>query len=142
MLPNLSPLSLYSLNSELYASMMISGNQLDFRAKTEIAYYGKSLGSDMGLYAPLEFVVVASSGWSSTQTVTIPAYTDEAPNQNEPTPNPTYTPDQLPQTEITIAGFSLLEFSLVIILCTTLPVLIIALIYTRKTARHKQTAQT
>jgi len=88
------------------------------------------------------------SGWSGTKTVSIPEYKYEASNQSEPTPNPTYTSDQPsqteqpPQTEMIVAGFSLLEFSLVIILCTTLPVLVIALIYTRKTSRHKQETQT
>ncbi|MCL2477678.1 hypothetical protein, partial [Candidatus Bathycorpusculum sp.] len=78
-----------------------------------------------------------TSGWSNTKTVTITRDSNEAPNQNEPTPNPTYTPDQPLQTELTIGRFSLLEFSLVIILCTTLPVLVIALIYTRRTSRHE-----
>ncbi|MDR2720613.1 MAG: hypothetical protein LBC03_07420, partial [Nitrososphaerota archaeon] len=88
------------------------------------------------------------SGWSGTRTLTIPAHNNEAPNQTEPTPSPTSTSDQPsqtdqpPQPEMTIAGFSLLEISLLIILCTTLPVLIIALIYTRKTVRHKQKTQT
>ncbi|MDR0471148.1 MAG: hypothetical protein LBH79_05435 [Nitrososphaerota archaeon] len=82
------------------------------------------------------------SGWSSTKILTIPAYTNEAPNQNDSAPNPTYGSEQTgSQTSTTIVGFTLIELSLVIILCTTLPVLTIALVHEkRKNTRHKQTA--
>jgi len=112
-------------------SQFEAGAKLDFRVRAAIAFTGDNLWSD----------------WSKVQTLTIPAYNNEAPNQNEPTPSPTYTPDQPPQTdqssqpELTIAGFSLVEFGLVLA-CAVVVVLSIALIYTRKTVRHKQTTQT
>jgi hypothetical protein len=84
-----------------------------------------------------------TSGWSNTKTVTILKDNNEAPNQTEPTPSPTYTSDQPPQTELTIAGFSLFEFSLGIILSAVIVGLAIALVYEkRKTARHKRYTQT
>ena len=129
MSPNLSPL--YSLNSGLYASMMIPGNQLDFRAKTEIAYYGKSLGSDipgydMGMYAPREFVVVASSGWSNIQSITIPngsspsqtatfpSITSDGSNSLSQSPDQTQPPNSIFSNPLFIFGVGALFAGVVI----------------------------
>jgi Ca2+/Na+ antiporter len=82
--------------------------------------------------------------WSSTKTLTIGTNSNEVPNQNEPTPSPTYTSDQNEtQTDRMTIQLPLIWFLLVLILCPVIiVVLIVALIYTRKTARHKQTTQT
>ena len=70
--------------------------------------------------------------WSSTKTLTIGTNSNEAPNQNEPIPNSTYTSDQNePQSELTVAGFSLVEFGLVLA-CVVIVVLSIALVYMYK----------
>jgi len=85
----------------------------------------------------------AESGWSNTKTVNFgQGLTDGTQNQPNHTPSRTSTDQTGPQPELTIIQLPLTEFILVIILCTTLPVLIIALIYTRKTSRHKQDTQT
>jgi len=76
------------------------------------------------------------SGWSNTKTVTI-TRDNNAPNQNEPTPSPTFTSGQTePQTEITLSGFSLVEFGLVVA-CIVIVVLCVVIVYMYK---HKTLA--
>jgi len=129
-----------------YPSVPVPGGTIDIQVEAMVFTLKEDWNPILGFSN--FYIVDERSGWSSTKTLTRPTSNNEVPNQNKPTPNPTYASDQPPQTdqssqpEMSIAGFSLLEFSLVIILCTTLPVLIVALIYTRKTARHKQTTQT
>jgi hypothetical protein len=117
--------------------------QADFQVqiiKKENVYYPPSNGW------PSSWIVTltAESDWSNTKTVTITRDNNEAPNQNEPTPSPTYTSDQNEtQTDLMTIQLPLIGFLLVLILCPVIiVVLIVALIYTRKTARHKQTTQT
>jgi hypothetical protein len=127
------PVSVYQSDSAYTTLSVVSqyeaGSQLDFRVQAVILY---------------ELSENSESEWSKIQTLTIPAYNNEAPNQNEPTPNPTYTSDQNEtQTDLMTIQLPLIGFLLVLILCPVIiVVLIIALIYTRKTSRHKQTAQT
>ena len=140
--------SIYTVITHAYNVMKYSaGSQLDFRVKAIIGrgyydgYYPNHLSwvhiAGDTTSTTLYFVDDVSSDWSSTQTVTIPAYTNEAPNQPNLTPDPTYTPDQPPQTdqptqtELTVAGFSLVEFGLVIT-CVVIVVLSIALVYMYK----------
>ena len=79
---------------------------------------------------PLQYYSVEEiSGWSNTKSVTIPAFNLEAPNQIDPTPSPTYTIDQPPQTEVTVAEFNFAESGLVVGLCVVIVVLSIALVY-------------
>ncbi|MCL1977624.1 MAG: hypothetical protein FWG55_05955 [Candidatus Bathyarchaeota archaeon] len=119
----------------------ISGIDVPAGAKMDFQVEAMAVGIKH-VYSPITYDVLLAaerSGWSGTKTLTIPAYNNEAPNQTNPTPTPTHVSDQTDsQTETAIAGFSLLEFSLVIILCTTLPVLIIALIYTRRRVLIKE----
>ena len=126
----------------------VAGSQLDFRVTVMIGYkYNTIYGSLAGIYiqGPVWGVsVIERSDWSSVKqftipsslpspTVTLPPVNSEGNSQPQSPDNS----DALTSEQIQVGGFSLLEFSLMIILCTTLPVLIIALIYTRKTARHK-----
>ncbi|MDR0470165.1 MAG: hypothetical protein LBH79_00370 [Nitrososphaerota archaeon] len=148
----------YSLE---HINSLPDGSKLDFRVKAEVVYSkAVYVPERVGLPPFTEYVPVASSGWSDVQTITlydtiIPC--DETVSSSSPSQIETVPPvnsegnsqpqspdnsDALSSEQIQVGGFSLLEFSLVIILCTTLPVLVIALIYTRKTVRHKQDAQT
>jgi len=131
----------------------VAGSQLDFRVKAIMGheYIGQSYSPNSLSWVyvvgdniePHYYIDDTSSDWSPIQTMTILEYTNETPNQTEPTPNPTYASDQSAQPEMTIAGFSLFEFSLGIVLGAVVTGLIIALGYVRsKTARHKQTTQT
>ena len=82
----------------------------------------------------------AESSWSNTKTVSFGQdLTDGTQSQPNHIPSQTSTNQIEPQPEL-IIQLPLTEFILVIVLCTTLPVLIIALIYTRKTARQKKSA--
>jgi len=121
-----------------------AGSLLDFRVEAFTGYWVAPTMGDhvIGMHSE-KLVRDMSSSYSRAQTVTL---TSDSLSLS-PSPNPTYTSEQAPQTdqptqtELTVAGFSLVEFGLVAA-CGVIVVLSIALIYTRKTARHKQTAQT
>jgi len=68
-----------------------------------------------------------TSGWSSTQTISLDVFTDEVPNQPDPTENLTPEPTK-PQIPPTIAGFTLTDFDFVIV-CVVIVVLSIVLVY-------------
>jgi len=123
-----------------YPSVPVPGGTIDIQVEA-MTFYIKTSST---LYGDFSYYMVDErSGWSSTKTLTRPTSNNEVPNQTEPTPNPTYASDQSSQPERTIAGFSLFEFSLGIVLGAVVTGLIIALGYVRsKTARHKQTTQT
>jgi hypothetical protein len=117
--------------------------QADFQVqiiKQENVYYPPTDGWPSSWIETL----TAESDWSNTQTVTIARDNNEVPNQTEPTPSPTYASDQNEtQTDLMTIQLPLIGFLLVLILCPVIiVVLIIALIHTRKTTRHKQTTQT
>jgi hypothetical protein len=78
-----------------------------------------------------------TSKWSNTKTLTIGTQNNAVPSQPGSTPNPTDTSDQSPQTEITIAGLNLTEFSLVTVLCAIIVVLVVAVVYKRKSLIRK-----
>jgi len=142
----------YKQSDGTYTTLLIrtenypDGAKVDVQVETQHGYFWYKTTDLFTSYYVFEG---ETSGWSNTQTITISRESNEVPNQTEPTPNPTYTPDQPPQsdqlhqTEMRIAGFSLLEFSLGIVLGIVITGLIIAVGYAKnRPARHKQTAQT
>jgi hypothetical protein len=124
--------SLYCGGESLYLPLT---GQADFQVqiiKQENVYYPPSNGWPSSWVETL----TAESDWSNTKTLTFSTNSNEAPNQSNPTSNPTYPSDQPPQPELTVAGFSLVEFGLVIT-CVAIAVLSIALAYMYK---HKASA--
>jgi len=80
-----------------------------------------------------------TSGWSNTKTVTITRENNEAPNQNDATSNYTSSTDQNePQTEMTLAGLNLVDFSLGVVLGVIVAGLSIALVYKHKTSTSER----
>jgi hypothetical protein len=117
------------------------GGKIDFQVQALIGYYNSIEVPPDSVYPRGNIQTVftgVSSDWSKTQAITIGVSSDDTPNQNEPTPSPTFTADRPPQSEITIAGFSLFEFSLGVIIGAVISGLSIALVYEkRKTAKQK-----
>jgi hypothetical protein len=74
-----------------------AGAQVDFQVETMIGYVSRKYVGDYGIFSFPYVFTGETSGWSNTQTLTIPTSTPSPTDSPAPDQTPTPTPDQEPQ---------------------------------------------